>query len=319
MNQVTREIYAVKAFSKTYLKQNNDKVKSLKGEISKMRRLHHPNIVELIEVQETKNSVYLVMEYIEGKPIICKNNDTPESIDKIRTIMRTLLRGIQYLAQQQIVHKDLKPYNILFKENNNPSTLKILDFGLAADLNNELRLFTIAGTPGFMAPELFKCTQNKREAGLDSKMDVFSAGVIFHGYLFKSYIFSGKTSKEVYKNNKECEFEIQGLNKIDENLRCPLALDLLKRMLEKNSKDRCSISEALKHEFFLVEKKDFEVPSDPVSQASIYLGKNFKRPVLLTQIKGKYEYPATDTVLTKTTDMRFLNLLKVNRGKDNSF
>lgn len=264
-------------------------MKSLKAEISKMRRLHHPNIIELLEVQETENSVYLVMEYLRGGPIINNKKDMPQGINEIRTIMRGLLSGIQYLEQNQVVHKDLKPYNILFKENNDPSTLKILDFGLAADLTNEFSLFKIAGTPGFLAPELFKNNETKKEIGLSSKMDVFSAGVILHGYLFKDFIFNGKTSKDVYRKNKKCNFKIQGLNKIDdENLRCPLALDLLRKMLEMEPENRCSVSEALNHEFFEIEENDCEVPDEPVSRASEYLGRIYKSPIFLKEIKGRF-------------------------------
>lgn len=284
----------MKAFSKSYLKQKKNGVKALKAEISKMRRLNHPNIIKLLEVQETINSVYLIMEYLKGEPIVKRSKDMPQDINRIRKIMRTLLTGIQYLEQNNIVHKDLKPYNILFKkENNNPSSLKILDFGLAADLNDKPNLLKIAGTPGFLAPEIFKSMREKREIGLDSKMDVFSVGVIFYKYIFKKYIFCGNNQKNVYMKNKKCDFEVGGCFEsisTGEELRCPMALDLLRKMLEKEPGNRCSVSEALDHGFFRVdEEEEFRVPDESVSKAAVcFLKKEFKSPVFLTEINKKF-------------------------------
>lgn len=254
-----------------------------------MRRLKHKNIIQIEEVHETENSVYIVMEHLKGEPIIKNSKNLPQTMDEIKTIMQALLEGIQYLDQNEIVHKDLKPYNILFKDQNDPSSLKILDFGLAAEYNDKKRLFRVAGTPGFFAPEIFKSTRDKDEISLGSKMDVFAAGVIFYYYLFRKSIFKGASTKEIYQKNKLCNINLNQNCCLEKKFEARVAYNLLKIMLEEDPKERCTVSEALNHEFFNEkEKESDDIPEEPVSQAIAYLNLEFKHPALLSHLEKKF-------------------------------
>lgn len=252
-------------------------VESLKREVKKMRRLKHKNIVRLNEVQETEKIVYIIMEYIEGTPIIDEKSKMPQNIDDIRKIMKALLKGIRYLGKKKIVHKDLKPSNIFFMNQDDPSSLKILDFGLAADFTDRDSLFKIAGTPGFLAPEIFKKKKEKAEIGLDSKMDIFAAGVIMYCFLFKKFPFSGKCREELYKSNKKCEIFNKNPNAIKKELKSTLAQDLLWKMLERDPKNRISVSEALNHEFFQIRINGGKIkPEKTATPTSSFLEKIMK-------------------------------------------
>lgn len=114
------------------------------------------------------------------------------NISEIREIMLNLLKGIKHLKENKIVHRDLKPYNIIFKDQNDFSSLKILDFGLSCTKFESSKAFKICGTPGFMAPEMFYTKGINGWSVLDSNIDVFSAGVIFHYYLFERLIYEEK-------------------------------------------------------------------------------------------------------------------------------
>lgn len=229
------------------------------------------------------------MEYLNGDPIIHNPKNLPETTEEIKKIMQSLLKGIQHMEQHEIVHKDLKPYNILFKDQNDPTSLKILDFGLAADYNNKNELFRIAGTPGFFAPEIFKSLPEKHETGLDSKMDIFSAGIIFYYYLFRKILFKAGSDDEVIFKNKMCDIEFNHSCCLKNKSQFSTAFDLLKKMLEKDPRERCSVSEALGHEFFGKEEKgEFEIPKEPVNQVSFYLNSEISFPTLITDLKGKF-------------------------------
>ncbi len=99
-----------------------------------MQLAHHPNIVELYEVIEEPDRLHLIMEYIEGETLhrYMKANraEIPESV--IRDVIHQIAMGLYYLKQYGIVHRDMKPENIMFTEQDGKSIVKILDFGLSA-------------------------------------------------------------------------------------------------------------------------------------------------------------------------------------------
>lgn len=291
----TGQFYAIKAFSKSYIQQKSNGVDSLMDEIRKCRSLFNRNIVKFEEYYETENSVYLVFEYLSGDPIISEPSKMPKSLGDVRTIMASLLQGIQYLKEQNIVHKDLKPYNIIYKDNRDPASLRIIDFGLSACLDDQRSLNKVCGTPGFMAPELFR---NDFLVEKNSKMDIFSLGVIFYCFLFGRFLFDGKTASDIYHQNGRAEYEIKSFEEakeeIQDNLADAEAYDLLGKMLSKDPANRITVEEALGHCFFVGEEEesevDLEIPEDPVSLAPSYLGEmNSRSPVLISQMAKKFE------------------------------
>ena len=138
-----------------------------------MKRLDHKNIIQLHQVFETENSLYLVLELIEGQTlenILKKAKET-----KYKDIMKKILEALAYLGSQNIIHRDLKPDNILVDRNEN---IKIVDFGLATTMDGKDYIFQKCGTPGYIAPEVFKYDKNKPETAYNQKCDIFGAGCI---------------------------------------------------------------------------------------------------------------------------------------------
>ena len=162
-----------------------------------MRRLSHSNVMKLEGVYETENSIYVILEYLEGtqlNDLLKVNHFLIQSGAKIqhddaREIIRHILQGLTHLAKNRIIHRDLKPENIMFKKDKSWETA-ICDFGLATYADEEKYLFVRCGTPGFVAPEII----NIRDMSTKSEpiSDVFSAGIIFHYLLFGASVFEGK-------------------------------------------------------------------------------------------------------------------------------
>lgn len=143
---------AVKAFSKEKQYSGDKGRESLENEIQLMRRLNHSNIMRLEGVYETENSVYVILEYLEGMQLneMLKSGKKIEA-EEARQIIRNILQGLGHLSKNRIIHRDLKPENIMFRQINSQD-LAICDFGLATHAEEEKYLFVRCGTPGFVAP-----------------------------------------------------------------------------------------------------------------------------------------------------------------------
>lgn len=147
------------------------------NEIAVTKGLDHPNLMKLEEVHETTNSIYLVNELLDGGMFNTRfiTTNTPE---QIKGYLVDVLSGLAYLDSRDIMHRDIKPDNILFRTKNNHQ-LVLVDFGLASDINEKEYLFKRCGTPGYVAPEVINAPSSKHKK-FSPKCDVFSAGVMLY-------------------------------------------------------------------------------------------------------------------------------------------
>ena len=150
-----------------------------RNEATAVARLQHANIVQVYEVGEDEGRPYLVLEFLSGGSLAQKLQGKPYSPREAAQLVIPLARAIDYAHQQGVVHRDLKPGNMLLTES---GTLKITDFGLARLLDCEERLTEtgqVFGTPSYMAPE--------QAAGdgelLGPATDVYSLGAILYELL----------------------------------------------------------------------------------------------------------------------------------------
>ena len=242
------EQFAVKAFSKAYVNSQDRGKEGLINEIETLQRLDHPNIIKFEEVHESDNSIYLVMELLEGGEI-CSFNQGKLDQEATHCILKSILQALVHLDKEGIMHRDLKPDNIILKKLNCPiseNTLKLVDFGLASSCDVDEYLFRRCGTPGFVAPEVIN---SKREDGtrFTTKSDIFSTGVIFFFMLTGKIPFEGERFEEVIESNKKAviNFDIEELHSVSSD-----AMSLLRLMLEVDPEKRLSAADCLRHKFF---------------------------------------------------------------------
>ena len=155
---------------------------ALINEIEIMRSLNHENIIRLYYVFETEKYVYLVMELVQGKPlqdVLKKTNFVMNDWSETRVMetIRSILDALSYIKSKGLMHRDLKPGNMLLEKTG--GRIKIIDFGLATQISASDYLFKKCGTPGYIAPEVFKYDSKIPSTNYDDKCDVFSAGCIF--------------------------------------------------------------------------------------------------------------------------------------------
>lgn len=145
-----------------------------------MREFNHVNLIKFYEVHETENSIYMVLEVLQGGNLIDYLKQNGKFSEKDAAIfMRAILRGISHMHKKNIMHRDLKPENILFRSKEiTEDNICIVDFGLSTNVNEPEYLFVRCGTPGFVAPEVINLKDLTKK--YDKICDIFSIGIIFH-------------------------------------------------------------------------------------------------------------------------------------------
>ena len=212
--------------------------KTISEEINIMRKIinnPHPNIVSCYDVIDDIDHVYIVMEFCDHDLSRCSGKRYTE--DVIVYYFTQLIHGIKYLNDNKIVHRDIKPKNILLT--NDKKELKLCDFGLAKDMNNIHRSSTICGSPLYMAPEFFKDTD------YDETVDIWSVGIILFEFMF------GINPFYRVKDKHELEQFMISCNDVDvpKNDYSHQLNILLKSLLQKDAKKRMTFNELYNYEW----------------------------------------------------------------------
>jgi len=158
-----------------------DSVKKIKQRIKKeikiCKMLKHPNVIETYDVIHDKmgGNIYIIMEYCEGGHLGNLLKNKPISEKEAKNYMKQIANGLQYLMDNSILHRDLKPQNIMVNKDNN---LKIADFGFARYFQVDTVAETLCGTPLYMAPEIMK------DRKYNYKSDLWSVGVILYQMVY---------------------------------------------------------------------------------------------------------------------------------------
>jgi serine/threonine protein kinase len=151
-------------------------LKRFEREAKSLAKLSHPNIVNILDYGEYENSPYLVMEYLPGGTLKQKLGQKIKWQEAIQTLL-PVARGISYAHQHNVIHRDVKPANILIKEGNIPV---LTDFGIAkllegADGHTLTASGVGIGTPEYMAPE-----QGIGASTIDARADIYSLGIVLY-------------------------------------------------------------------------------------------------------------------------------------------
>ena len=267
-DQKGQEIYALK---KIRLQAEEEGIPSTAiREISLLKELNHVNIVKLYEVMHSVKKLTLVFEYVEQdlKKVIDSTNGKGVEIKYIKSYLYQLLKGIDYIHKHKVLHRDLKPQNLLINKDN---IVKIGDFGLARGYGIPVKNYTHeVVTLWYRPPDVL--LGNKTYG---TTVDMWSIGCIFAEMVNGKPLFTGNTESDQLKKI----FEIKGTP--NENYASQLKLlpewgvrdnnfenypeksfkeifpnldsegiDLMQKFLQLEPEKRISAEEALKHPFF---------------------------------------------------------------------
>lgn len=199
----------------------------------------HPGVVTLKAVYEDSESFHLVMELCSGGRLIDQmTKEGRYSEQRAANIFKELMMVIKYCHDMGVVHRDVKPENILLTTS---GKIKLADFGLAVRITNGQSLAGLAGSPAYVAPEVL--TGNYSE-----KVDVWSAGILLHALLVGVLPFQGDSLEDVFEAIKTVQLNFH--TGIWDSVSKP-ARDLLERILTRNADSRITAEEVLSHPWII--------------------------------------------------------------------
>lgn len=209
----------------------------IREEIAIMKKLNHPNLVSLIEVLDDpeEDSMFLVLEMCRKGVIMSvglEESAKPYAEEECRCWFRDLILGIEYLHAQGVVHRDIKPDNLLLTDDD---VLKIVDFGVSEmfEKPEDMRTAKSAGSPAFLPPEL--CIAKHGNVS-GAAADIWSMGVTLYCLRYGHIPFNRSGVLEMYEAIKEDTARLPD----DEN---PHFGDLIMRLLEKDPEKRITMPE----------------------------------------------------------------------------
>uniref|UniRef100_A0A6N2LQR3 mitogen-activated protein kinase n=1 Tax=Salix viminalis TaxID=40686 RepID=A0A6N2LQR3_SALVM len=288
INRETNEKVAIKKINNV-LENKIDALRTLR-ELKLLRHIRHENVIALKDVmlpvhRTSFKDVYLVYELMDTDLHQIIKSSQPLSNDHSKYFIFQLLRGLNYLHSANILHRDLKPGNLLVNAN---CDLKICDFGLArTSRGNEQFMTEYVVTRWYRAPELLLCCDN-----YGTSIDVWSVGCIFAEILGRKPIFPGteclsqlKLIISVLGSQNDTDLKFIDNPKARRYIKTlpyargvhlshlyphadPLAIDLLLRMLVFDPTKRISVTEALLHPYM---SGLYDPRQDPPAQLPINL------------------------------------------------
>ncbi|CAD8088310.1 unnamed protein product [Paramecium sonneborni] len=295
IDKLTNKPVAIKKIERTF--NHRLFAKRTLRELKILRLIRHDNVVDLKQVllppsREEFEDVYMVMDLLEADLSQVIKSDSVLNDDHMRLFIYQVLRGLKYLHSAGILHRDLKPRNLLL---NRSCDVKICDFGLgraiAENIQNNIMMTYYVETRWYRAPELLIGYQN-----YNSAVDIWSVGCILAEMILRRPFLRGDSTKHQIKVIFELlgtpnEQYIQSFpdQKVQQNLRKIIQeyghqngiglnqifghinqdlLDLLKGLLKFDHRDRLTASQALKHSYLQIlhseEDEPISLPVNPL-------------------------------------------------------
>ncbi len=220
---------AIKAISKGMVGEEDLKhiMQRFRHEAQAVGRLVHPRIVQIYDFGEDENVAYIVMELVNGKTLAQHlQQELVYEMREVAEIIHQLLDGLAHAHAAGVIHRDVKPSNILI---NNDGRIKISDFGIARIESSQLtQVGDVLGTPHYMAPEQFM------GADIGLQADLYSVGVIAYELLAGRKPFIGNSAKVMHQVMNQVPVNPSTLN----SKLSPLLDRVLQKALSKKREDR---------------------------------------------------------------------------------
>ncbi|XP_041937906.1 phosphorylase b kinase gamma catalytic chain, liver/testis isoform [Alosa sapidissima] len=252
----TGQELAVKIIEITAEKMTEQQLDEVKN--STLKEIHvlnlikgHPSIITLIDSYESATFIFLVFDLMRrGELFDYLTEKVTLSEKETRSMMRALLEAVEYLHSLNIIHRDLKPENILLDDQGH---IKLSDFGFSVQLQPSEQLRELCGTPGYLAPEILKCSMDETHPGYGKEVDLWACGVILFTLLAGSPPFWHRKQMLMLRMIMEGRYQFTSPEWDD---RSDTVKDLISRLLVVDPIQRLTAEQALAHPFFCLYQKD---------------------------------------------------------------
>ena len=233
-NTKNNNIYAIKEI---IIDKNKNK-NIIKREFNVLKKLNHPNIIKLHDViiDTSFQNIYFIMDYHELGDLTKFLNKRPLKEKYCKKYLRQLSYALKYLLENNILHRDLKPQNILMSVSHN---IIVTDFGFARTIQDNMLITTLCGSPMYMAPEIF----NRQT--YNTKSDLWSVGIIMYEMIYGHTPYKVSNFIELVKkiNNEKIKYDTS----INITINC---LNLLNQLIEIDVNKRIEWEDFFNHRWF---------------------------------------------------------------------
>lgn len=232
----TKSSIAIKVLDKTKITDRSD-FERVCRELKISQTILHPHLVQLYDMLETENHIFLIMEFLAGGElydyIVSKRRLTePETF----LYFIQIVSAIDYLHKLNIVHRDLKPENLLLDKEK--KIIKLVDFGLGRFYDMNAKVDTACGSPCYAPPEML--SKFKYDP---IKADIWSLGIVLYAMLAGFLPFDDDNTDVLYQKIIEGKFNMP-------NWISSEAQDILKRIINKDPEQRMTIQDIYEHDWF---------------------------------------------------------------------
>ena len=250
-NKSSGQIFAVKIINKNELKMID--LQLIQQEKNYLSLIKHPNIISLKDYFEDKTNIYLVTECCNGGDLLTfienKRKNNIRITEKMTAkIIRKIAEGIKYLNFFGIVHRDIKPENILFSEENEITSLKIIDLGVCQTLTHGQMANEPIGTNGYIPPEIYL------KNDYSYKVDIWSLGIILYLLTTEGFLPFDDENMDYEVIGKKVLFLQQEYPEEYFGKKSQGLITLLYKMLEKIPYKRIDINNLMKDSWFNIIK-----------------------------------------------------------------
>lgn len=266
-----------------------------------MKKLHSKNIVQFIDVVETENNYYIVQEFCDGGDLRTKLNKEKNFSEKVATeYLLQLLNGFIELLTHGIIHRDMKPENILIHN----KTVKIADFGFAKNVLWRSQLVkTQVGTPLYMSVEMLS------EQKYTSKCDIWAIGLLFYEMLYGRVPWSAKGEFELVQNILKNPLKFPKDPEVSEN-----AKNFIQGCLKVSEGERFGWNEVYNHALLGGSFKDFISKHDRVERKAKEVMNQVRLAVHTQDVDVEKLFDSMK--LTPTTQLKKGELFQVVKAMD---
>lgn len=243
-NKITKEKVAIKIMQKNKILNKDDFIR-IQREIEILKRLKHPNVIKIHHIFEDEKKIYIIMEFCENGELFNRIVEKKSLTENEAALFYyQLINGLEYIHKNGIVHRDLKPENLLLSKND---LLKVIDFGLSNYSEENKLLFTPCGSPCYASPEM---VSGQRYDGC--MIDIWSTGIILFAMVCGYLPFEDNDNDILFGKILKCKIHYP-------KSMGALTLDLMKKIIVPEPKQRITLEQIKLHDFYLKGKYLFSI------------------------------------------------------------